>query len=388
MTILRVRDERGMTLIEMMIALLVFSAVMAGALSFLRAQSKSFSLGSERVAMYQNTRYVLNEMEKDLRTAGAATTDQQPQMIYASSQVVAFNANYWTNTPGDVTAVYYNPDAPDSAVLALTKAQKATIPQTSFGYPDTTYLVSGANSQAETIVFYFVQDSSSGRTDDYLLYRKVNNLAPEVVARNVLQTTGVPFLQFYRLITPFGGGTPTLQLVPAASLPLQHYSKIHLSPSDTGALAWIDSVRAVRVSYTTTNGRTGAAERKRQVSRMIRLPNAGLANTKSCGDPPLSMSAPTATRIVIGGVPLVQLTWTQAVDEISGEKDVERYVIWRRPSSTTDWGDPIVSIPAGSPNYSWNDGTVTVGTTYFYALAAQDCSPALSPQALSGSVTP
>jgi Tfp pilus assembly protein PilV len=376
-----------MTLIEMMLALFVFSMVMAGALSFLRAQSKSFSLGTERVSMYQNTRYVLNEMEKDLRTAGAATADQQPQMIYVSSNVVAFNANYWTNTPGDVTAVYYNPDAPDSAVLSLTKAQKATIPMTTFGYPDTSYLVSGANTQAETIVFYFVQDSTSGRTDDYLLYRKVNNLAAEVVARNVLQTSGVPFLQYYRLITPFGGGTPSLTLVAAGSLPLMHTAKIHLSPSDTGALAWIDSIRAVRVSYTVTNGKTGSSERKRQVSRMIRLPNAGLANTKSCGDPPFATPGLVASVVVIAGVPVVQLTWGQSVDEVTGEKDVERYVVWRS-TAPPDWGDPLVSVPAGSATYTYTDGSVSPGTKYWYAVAAQDCSPALSPQALSGSVTP
>jgi prepilin-type N-terminal cleavage/methylation domain-containing protein len=382
------RDERGMTLVEMMLALFVFSIVMAGALSFLRAQGRAFSLGSERVMMYQNIRYVVNEMEKDLRTAGAATADQQPQLIYVASNVVAFNANYWTNTPGDPTAVYYNPDAPDSAVQAMTKAQKTTIPMTSFGYPDTSYMVSGANSAAETIIFYFVQDSTSSRTDDYILYRKVNTGTPEVVARNVLQTSGVPFLQYYRQITPFGGGTPTLQLVAAASLPLMHTAKIHLSPSDTGVYALIDSIRAVRVNYTTTNGRTGSYERLRQVSRMIRLPNAGLANRKSCGDPPLPMSAPVATRIVVNSVPVVQLAWSPATDENAGEKDVERYVVWRRPSTTTDWGDPLVSIPSGSPSYVYVDGSVTTGTTYYYAVAAQDCSPALSAQALSGSVTP
>jgi len=85
---------------------------------------------------------------------------------------------------------------------------------------------------------------------------------------------------------------------------------------------------------------------------------------------------------------VVQLTWAPATDENSGEKDIERYVVWRRPSTTPDWGDPLVSIPSGLPGYTYVDGSVTIGTTYYYALAAQDCSPALSAQALSGSVTP
>ncbi len=226
--------ERGMTLVEMMLALLVFSFVMGATLAFLKAQSRGFALGSERVSMYQNTRYILNEMEKDLRTAGAGTTDAQPQLIYASNTVVAMNANYWTNTAGDVFAVYYNPDAPDSTVLALTQSQKYTLPGTSFGYPDTSYLVSGLNSGAETIIFYFALDTTTARTDDYLLYRKINVSAPEVVARNILQTGTTPFLQYYRQITPLGSPA-SIVLHSAAALPLMHSVKIHLSPGDTGA---------------------------------------------------------------------------------------------------------------------------------------------------------
>jgi prepilin-type N-terminal cleavage/methylation domain-containing protein len=372
----RLTTERGMTLVEMMLALLVFSFVMGATLAFLKAQSRSFTLGSERVSMYQNNRYVLNEMEKDLRTAGAGTADQQPQIVYAGPSVVAVNANYWTNTAGDVFAVYYNPDAPDSAVQALTKAQKFMLPGTSFSYPDTSYMISGVNSGAETIIFYFMPDTSTARTDDYVLYRQVNVAAPEVVARNILQTGSTPFLQYYKEITPFGGGAGSLALVSAATLPLKHSVKIHLAPTDTGAAAIIDSLRAVRVNFTTTNGRTGTAERLRTISRLIRLPNAGLANTHSCGDPPQLGVALVA---VPGTTPAtIKLTWTPATDENAGEKDVERYVIWRRLSTNPDWGDPLVSIPSGQATYLYIDGTVATGVQYYYALAAQDCTPSLS----------
>lgn len=384
----RGKNERGMTLVEMMLALLVFSFVMAATLTFLKAQSRSFALGSERVSMYQNTRYILNEMEKDLRTAGAGTSDAQPQMIYAGPSVVAFNANYWTNTAGDVYAVYYNPDAPDSLVQALRQSQKYTLPETAFGYPDTSYLVSGLNSGAETIIFYFALDTSTARTDDYMLYRKVNAGTAEVVARNILQTGTTPFLQYYKEITPFGGAPHTIALVPAATLPLMHTVKIHLAPTDTGPAAIIDSVRAVRVNFTATNGRTGTAERLRTLSRMILLPNAGLANTKSCGDPPQLGVTPVALVVTVGTTQTVKLTWTPATDETAGEKDVERYVVWRRPTASPDWGDPIVSIPSGLAVYQYSDATVTPGTQYVYALAAQDCTPSLSTIASSNSVTP
>jgi type II secretory pathway pseudopilin PulG len=368
-----------MTLVEMMLALLVFSFVMAATLAFLKAQSRGFALGTERVSMYQNTRYILNEMEKDLRTAGAGTADKQPQLIYLGPNVVAMNANYWTNTAGDVYAVYYNPDAPDSAVQALLKTQKTTLPLTTFAYPDSSYQVSGANSGAETIIFYFVPDSTTTRTDDYLLYRKVNVGTPEVVARNILQTGTTPFLQYYREVTPFGGGVGSLILVPAASLPYIHSVPIHLSPGDTVPYSYIDSVKAVRVNFTTTNGRTGSAERLRTISRMIGLPNAGLANTKSCGDPPQLGVTPVSVPGVAAGT--IKLTWAPSTDENTGEKDVERYVVWRRLATNPDWGDPLVSVPSGQGAYQYVDGGLTTGLQYYYALAAQDCTPSLSPMA-------
>jgi hypothetical protein len=376
-----------MTLIEMVLALFVFSFVMAGALAFLRAQSKSFSLGSQRIAMYQNTRYALNELEKDLRTAGAGTSDNQPQLVYAGTNVVAFNANYWTNTPGDVFAVYYNPDAPDSAVQALTKVQKYTLPLTAFGYPDTNYQFGPGNSNAETIVFYFASDSTTARTDDYTLYRKVNKLAPEVVARGILPTSGLPFFQYYAVSTPPFGGTGSINLVPSASLPYSHSVRVHLALNDTGPAARIDSLRAVRVNFTETNGLTGSSERLRTITRMMRLPNAGLVNKNDCGDPPqLGAVGLTATYALVSGVKTVTLTWNPATDENLGEKDIERYVIWRRVSTDPAFGDPLVSIPSGSPSYLYSDATVAPATSYYYAVAAEDCTPNMSTQLQSSIV--
>ncbi len=366
-----------MTLIEMLIAIVIFGFVMAGALTVLNAESRSFSLGSERVAMYQNGRFALNEMEKDLRTSGAGAPDIQPQMIYASDSVVVFNANYWTNTAGDVEAVYYNPDAPDSAVMALRASTKITLPSTSIQYPDTNYLNGGVNSSAETISFYFRPDSSTARTDDYVIYRRVNTLRPEVVATNVLKTTGVPFFQYFRQVTPAGGGQASLVKV-TSGLPYRHTVPIHLSITDTGTASLIDSLRAVRVSFTVTNGESGTKERLRTLSRLIALPNVGLANTKSCGDAPIFAATPVASVALVSGDPVVTLTWAASVDESSGEKDVQRYVIWKRLMASSDWGDPYATVPGGSTTYSFTDGSVTSGSSYYYAVAAQDCTPTLS----------
>ena len=388
MTRRQARERRGMTLIEMLVALLIFAIVMAATLRVLNAESRSFSLGTERIAMYQNGRFALNEMEKDLRTSGAGAPDMQPQVVYASDSVLMVNANYWTNTAGDVEAVYYNPDAPDSAVMAMRNTAKITIPYTSVQYPDSNYMPGGVNSNAETILFYFRLDSSTTSAGDYLLFRRVNNLAPEVVASNIKRTAGTPFFRYYKLRT-VAGGAQSLDTVPQASLPWRHTQAIHLSNTDTGTFARIDSIRAVKVSFTVSNGRAVSTERFRPLSRLIRLPNVGLVNTKSCGDLPIFTATPVAALgfAADGITRVVNVTFVRSTDEVSGEMDVQRYVIWRRVNTTTDWGDPYATLPGGSASYTFTDGSIASGTSYYYAVAAQDCTPSLSAQRSTGMVT-
>jgi len=376
MTVQRRCSERGVTLIEMLIALTVFSVVLAGALAFLRAQGRSFTLGSQRSAMLQNSRFAFDELEKDLRTAGAGAPDIQPAMIYAGASVVAFNANYATRTPGDVFAVYYDPDVPIGAADAARKADRFTIPTTSVAYPDTDYLQGGLiNSPAEAITFFYALDSTTSRPDDYVLWRQVNNTAPEVVARNILQTGAVPFFQYYEQVAV--GGVQVIQQVANGNLPLRHVAPIHLSIGDTVPFTEIDNVRAVLVSFSVTNGLSGSSERRRPLSRYIRLPNVGLSTKQTCGDPPIlgtgigAVWNPATTG--------VDLTWNAAVDELGGERDVVRYVIWRRSVNDSGWGDPFLSFPpAGTPSYLYTDRDVTSGSKYLYGLAAQDCTPSNS----------
>ena len=377
--------EAGLTLIEMMIALVVFSFALAGTLAFLRAQGRSFTLGTQRVAMLQNARFAMHELEQNLRTAGAGTPDIQPDLVYLDTSVVAFNADYASNTPGDVTAVYVTPDAPSASTAALTKETRIAIPLSAVGYPDASYMTGLINSPAETIVFFFAPDTSTSRADDYVLYRRVNAMDPEVVSRNLLHAPGVPFFRFFQKVVPAGGGEETIQQVPDASLPLWHSVPIHLTLADTGLAARIDSVRGVQVTFAVTNGLTGAAERRRSVSRYIRFPNVGLASRKTCGDEPILGTALTAVWDSTSAG--VDLTWNAAVDEVGGERDVERYVIWRRLANDVAWGDPYVSVaPTGQPTYLFPDQNVTHGVRYVYALAAQDCTPSNSTLAVSAPV--
>src|SRR2546421_486100 len=104
------RPAAGFTLVELLVALVVFSAVMAGALGFLRSQGRAMSLGSDRMNAVQNLQFALSTMQQRLRAAGGNVPDAQPAIIYAGRNVVAFNADYATNLPNDPFAVYYDPD--------------------------------------------------------------------------------------------------------------------------------------------------------------------------------------------------------------------------------------------------------------------------------------
>ncbi|NIS31452.1 MAG: hypothetical protein GWN73_14570 [Actinobacteria bacterium] len=144
----------------------------------------------------------------------------------------------------------------------------------------------------------------------------------------------------------------------------------------------------MRVHFVATNGRTGGDERSVSVSRLIRLPNAGLARLQTCGGKPLLGTALDAQRVTVAatGAPAARLEWAAATDEAGGEGDVVRYVLWRRPAGTSGWGDPLVSIPAGNGTYAYLDTRVESGESYTYAVAAQDCTPSLSDLAVSPTV--
>ena len=377
-----------MTLIELLIAIVVFSVVMAGTLSVMTQQTRAFRLGTDRMSILQNLQFAADLVARDLRTLGSNVPDAQPMLVYAGTDVVSFSADYVSNVGGDPFAVYYDPDAPAGVVTAPRTGQAFTIPNTAFGFPSVDYTDPvGTNSSAEVLTFFFTPDSSTTRPDDYALFRQVNDQPAELVARNLLQTPGTEFFQYYRLVAPPGQPVRIQPLVPT-DLPVMHSIPQHLSPTDTGAVAAVDSIRGVRMSLTATNGFTGTRERTRAVTRLVRLANAGLANRRTCGsDPLLGVTLGAQVITLASGDPAVQLTWNQATDESAGENDVVRYVIWRRLISEPDWGDPYLSIPAGNPSYTYDDTAVLTGGQYLYALAAQDCTPSLSTLATAGPLT-
>lgn len=377
--------SRGMTLVELLIVIMVFGIVVAAALSFMTQQNAAFTDGSNRLGALRNLRYAVGALETDLTTAGTNVPAGQPSVVFAGDDVFAFTADYTSNVSGDVSAVYVDPSAPAGLVAAPRSG--VTIPTTGWSWPDTTYEQSGVNSPAELIMFWFAPDSTTDRTDDYRLYRQVNSGSPELVARSLLRDSVKPFFQYNRK-TFDNTGASFLTPIPDSLLPLRHTLKIHGTAADTGHFAVIDSIKTVRINVAAYNLREadsgGSAEAT--LNRLVDLPNTGFGVLLTCGDEPILGASPAAAyEAQPDEEPAIRINWNAATDESSGEGDVIRYVLWRSINGA-DWGDPFLSIPAGEAFYTFLDTSIAEGQSVRYALAAQDCTPSLSPRTFSGTI--
>lgn len=374
-----------MTLIELLIVVIVFGVVVSGALAFMATQNSAFTDGSNRLGALRNLRYAVGALETDLTTAGTNVPQGQPAVVFAGDDAFAFTADYTSNVRTDVSAVYIDPSAPDGLVAAPTTA--VSIPNAGWSWPDTTYTTSGVNSPAELIAFWFAPDSSTDRNDDYRLYRSVNGGQPELVARSLLKDDNKPFFQYNRK-TFDNTGASFLTPIPDSLIPLRHSVKLHSTAADTGHFAVIDSIKTVRInvaSYNLREADTGGAP-EATLNRLVDLPNTGFGVILTCGDEPiLGVGITTAFEAQPDGEPALRLNWNAATDEASGEGDVIRYVLWKRVNGAP-WADPFLSIPAGESAYTFLDTAVQSGQQVQYALAAQDCTPSLSPRSPGATV--
>jgi len=372
----------GFSLPEVLLALALFGALVAITLSMLSQQVRTFYSGSAQADAAQNLRFATSILEKHVSNVGAGVPEGQPQLIYADSNVIAFNTDWMSRIAGDPFSVNVDTTMPQLMVTALTRARRFTLPGTAWQYPDTTYLVGGTNSPAETVIFWFALDGTTPPTDDYVLWRQVNDQTAEVVARNLLKPASGPFFRFLRHITPTSG-SQRMDSVPTSWMPLRHLRPIHGAKNDTAAFMRIDSVRAIEFAFRTTDAAPNPTTRTYDVRRVINLPNAGKEAKKTCGDEPLLQSGTNfiaKDTVDAYGTHTVILRWNPSVDEASGEQDVVNYALWKSTTAfvIASMGDPYSSVAAGSTSYEQQDGAVLPLTTYYYALAAQDCTPSLS----------
>lgn len=371
--------RRGVTLVEMVVAIAMVAVVFAVAIPLFQAQARAVAQGAGRFDAQLNARFGLTSIERDLRAAGVGVVDAQPLLVEAAPLAVTFNADLVTRDSVDGSAVYHDPDAPASSVGGMTSLARVRLPATSAFYPDCTFTQTGApgvRSRAETISYYAARDTASARADQYVLWRRVNADAPEVVARGIVVPAGGAIFRYFK-----ADSIGRLVEIGRDSLPMRHSAPTHGGATDVGRSALTDSVRVVAIQLV---GRFHDRRARRDLldtaRTSVRLVNAGLLDRATCGEPPL-FGGPVfaASEHAGGGRHVVRLTWARASDEAGGERDVERYAIYRRRPAEPQYAEPLTSIAAGQPAYSFVDTQVEAGTAYVYGISAQDCTPANSP---------
>lgn len=372
------RARRGFTLLEMLLSMSLMLAILGMSTELFRKQSNAVSTQAGRLDAQQNSRFALSELERELRVAGVGVVDAQPLLVQAGALGLTFNADLVSLDTSDLGAVYINPDADSAGVDLLRTNEKITLPGTTKLYPDTNYMQNGGvPSNAETISFWLSHDSTSSHANEYVLFRRVNARPVKVVARGIIYDPLDPIFTYMK-----GDTAGVLTPVSGALLPLIHAAPIHGMPIDTGKSALTDSIRQVKVQFTSVyhDPRTNQ-DTFRRLQSTIYLKNAGLIRHATCGNAPLSVT-PTAVVTAAGaGVPqtFVTVSWSPSVDDGHGEKDVDRYALYRRLSTVATFDEPFASVPGGSASYSFRDTDILSTQSWIYGVTAQDCSPLSSP---------
>jgi hypothetical protein len=331
------------------------------------------SASAGRLDALQNARYAQSAIDRDLRISGIGIVQAQPMIVQADGFAVTFNADLATKDINDPMSIYYDVDMDSSGTDAMNKANKIFLPNSNKQYPDSNYMNGVIASPAETIQYWLVKDSSATRTDQYILYRRVNNLPQRLVAKGIIVPAGTNFFQYMK-----PSNTGGLDSIRASQLPIFHSAPIHGSPADTGTSALTDSIRVVRMTVTGLYNDPDKGPIMKTVVSSTKLLNAGMSRSTVCGDLPIAVTGVLAVPYVTGShTSKVTIYWTKSLDQDAGEKDVGRYMVFKKSSLSSDWGSPIADVAASQNTYSLDDTTLPLGL-WQYGIIAQDCSPANS----------
>lgn len=374
-------SRAAFTLLEMMISITIMLLVFAMAVPLFRSQVRAMGSTAGRSDAQQNVRFAISTIERQIRVAGAGVADQQPLLVQADPYAVTFNADYAARDTaaegGAFGAVYFDSDLPIGSTMSMTPAKQVILPLSTVTWPSVSYFRGGGPpSAAETISFWVAPDNSPGSNGRYALFRRVNAMPVDTLARGiVLDPITPPFT--YQTVDAAG----IVNDVPASSLPAIHVP-VHGSPADTASSGLTDQIRFVKVHLKGSFIERDGTVSQRVADASIRLLNAGLLNHATCGDAPVL--GQSVAVVLVAGKPV--LSWGAATDEYGGEKDVEKYVIYRRTVAGA-FADPLAAIPAGLSSYSFTDTQVQSADQWVYGVAAEDCGGQFSPVAASSQIT-
>jgi hypothetical protein len=378
------RDRRGYSLGELLLSITITIAVFSAAVPFFTMQMRQIQQDLGRSDAQMTARFAQNTIDRELRNIGIGTTPMnpaggiprhQPKIVMAAAFAVTFNTDLIAHDTTDINAVYYDPNVPAALTTALTNTGAITLPLSGKSYPDFIYRdAAGALSLAETVSYWASVDSTSGMTDEYVMFRRVNDGPITVVARGIRVPSGQAMFTYTRLMS-----TGVVSAVSAGTLPV-FWDQVN---------SFADSIRTVTLSvrgvFHGYDLQNKAKKYERAVNSQTSLANIGLSQRGSCGDIPLNPGTPAAALVNIGGVDRIQLAFNKSNDETSGENDVDRYAIFRREVGLT-FGEPVAVVGKSGGPYLFEDFDLQPGLSFEYGVAAQDCSPANSTVLVSNQV--
>lgn len=382
----------GFTIVELLVALVLTLIVVGAALPFVTGQPKVIAAAAARADAGQNARFALTTLDRELRMIGTGTTATQPMLVAADPYAITFNADLVTSDSADIWGVSYDPNVDTTATIAL-QPPAIALPRALGTYPQVPFLDhDGTPGGAETISYWVSPDSSSMRPYEYVLFRQVNRLAPVVVTTGIVLKPGDVFFKYLWVKDT----TMAIDTVPSGAFPLRHLAATHGAAADTGENgrlpSQVDRVRTVIVYATGQykDPRRGGTLGQRTARASTTLINVTALRRYSCGlapDPATVTSVvPTPTSNTVPPS-YVTLTWNAVTDDGAGERDVDRYLVYRSINGVA-FQNPIADVPAtgrAGQQYTYVDYDVkrapvapqTAASTnsFVYAVVAQDCQP-------------
>jgi type II secretory pathway pseudopilin PulG len=364
-----VSGRRGFSLVEITVAMALTLAVFAITLPFVRAQTRALGASAGRLDADQLARYAQRTIDRDLRLASAVPG--QPLLVLAAPMAISFNANLLAPDTTDPGAVDLDPAAPTTLTDSWRVANAATLPTTARAYPTQDYLdAAGQLSRSETITYFLRADTVSGRSDIYVLYRKVNARDSVEIVRGIQVPADSAFFSYLR---PVAG---VLTRIAAARLPLYW---------DSLAIDSVTSVGIRAAGY--FRDRFTGAETIRTVQWRTVLPNARGRIGITCGAAPGAPGGFAATKVTATPPYRVQLTWNGSADDNGGAQDVVRYVLGTRVSGSGSAWTTLATVPATrAATYAWTHANPRTIGTYEYAVWAVDCGGTASNATVSAAV--
>lgn len=225
----------GSTSIELLVAMTILGGIVSVALTFMPQQNTGVQSSLEHMSALRNASHAVALLAQDIEALGTVVPGARPSLIHADADVVTFSTG---------------PGAPGLAGI---------------------------------LSFFFMADSSTSRSDDYILYRQFHDASPEIVARHLARHEGQPFFSFEREVVGTGNASST-EALPDSLLPVSHLEPLHESLEGTADPGMAGSIRAVEVRLLATNGLVGGDERLAGAERRIALPDAG-PPIFTCGSP-------------------------------------------------------------------------------------------------------